>query len=369
MTSAELVAPFQLATVAHVASTLRHVLEVDAVTAAGVVLPLEVERVEKLSWDERTAPRVQAALECKVPDEEVLAQLDPRLGPRLRIRLGYVLPGGAEDVQLVADLGIRTRATRRPANVVELTAMSDEALVVDASPAIGLAVSGSSAPLAIRSLIYSAFHPDPPVTISHPDTTATSLVDVSDRWAAMDDLADTIDGDVYDDGLRSWHITRRPAVASRAAAILKVGPGGTLTESTATVTRDEWANKVQLRYRWRTAAGVEQQIVGTAQALTGPYAVGTAPLRIVQLERETPTTQAQANKAAAAVLARMLSRSRSYTLSAVAAYWLRPGHTVTVQLPTGAQARHLVSAVDFRPHAGTMTVDTRLPDTATTIGE
>jgi hypothetical protein len=174
---------------------------------------------------------------------------------------------------------------------------------------------------------------------------------------------------VYDNGLRQWRIEPRPAVASRAVASLKVGANGTITRSASTVTRDDWANTVRLRYRWRTAAGADQLVTGYAAVTSGPYAPATAGTRVYIEERETPSTTAAANRAAKAILARMLARSRSYQLTAHAAYWLRAGHTITVQLPTGGQERHLVSSVVFRPLAGLMDLTTRLPDTASVIGE
>ena len=49
------------------------------------------------------------------------------------------------------------------------------------------------------------------------------------------------------------------------------------------------------------------------------------------------------------------------TITAHAAYWLRPGMTVTVQLPVGDQQRLLVRQVTFNPVNGTMSVSLYQP--------
>lgn len=345
----------------------RQVFRATAVSGA-TRIDLDVETY-RLGWDERRAPRVGASLICKVPDDQATIDLlDPRTGCRVEITAGYVLPGGVENAFKIADLGLRRRQVGRPDNRMTLTLASDEALAIDGSPAYGFNISGGSTPLAMQALLNSAMTPDPAVVITHPDNAATTVNDVQDRWATVDDLADVIGADVYDNGLRTFYITPRPTVASLSAATLKVGTGGTITGSDAVLDRDDWANYVSLRYRWRNAAGVDQQVIGTATVASGPFAPATTGLKIYTEDRNVPASVGSANAAAKAVLARFLSRSRSYTLSAVSYWWLRPGMTVTVQLPTGNQERHLVASVEFTDD-GSMTVTTRLPDNASVIGE
>ena len=128
-------------------------------------------------------------------------------------------------------------------------------------------------------------------------------------------------------------LTRRAAVASVSRAQLAVGPGGTLTHSQSDLARAEWGNAVLLRSSWRDGTGTDRIVIASAWATSGDFAVATAGARWQLIERTSPTTQAAANAAAKHILTRTLSRGRGYTLTAVAAYWLRPGHTVTVQLP------------------------------------
>lgn len=343
-----------------------------AILADATRVNLDVE-AGTVGWDETRAPRVGTNLTCKIPDDiDVLTAIDPRLGVRLELTAGYVRPGGSKESAVIANLGLRKRNVRRNENESSmiLEASSDEALVIDNSEVYGGTVSGSSVPLAMQALVNQALNPDPTsFTITHTDKTATSEVDIADRWQTIDDLADQIEADIYDDGLRNWYITPRPVKASTSVAALKVGENGTILDSDSMLERDNWANQVKLRYKWTDASNVDHTVIGTATA-TGTFAPSaTIPTRLFTQDRESPTTTTKANQSAAALLKRYLARGRSYALTSVAMWWVRPGDTVTVQLPTGDQERHLVASVSFNPRDFTMNVVTRLPDGISVIGE
>lgn len=357
-----------------VAAAHGQVFTVTAVKADGSTIALDVEG-GRVAWDESSAPRVRASLTCRVPDLGTLVDLDPRSQVRLQLVAGYVRPGGITESAQIADLGLRSRRvvrdkSRTNGNRMELQATSDESLALDNSPVFGGSTgSVASVPLAIQALLNQALTPDPTLTITHSDATATSEVDITDRWATIDDLADRIDADVYDDGTRQWWITPRPTIAGTAVAALAVGAAGTIVTSSSTLGRDDWANQVKLRYRWTDASNVAHTVIGTATA-TGPFdPTVSGDYKVWTQDRETPSTSTKANQAAAALLKRFLSRARGYTLSAVAMWWLRPGDTVTVQLPTGGAETHLVVSVAFDPAAYAMTVTTRLPDGVSINGE
>ena len=359
--------PYSPDTAALLTRSLTQVVRAWLLPPAGDPIPLELERCQ-FGWDETRAPRVTASLTARVPtDQAVLNLFDPRIGARISIHAGYVRPGtGTEDVQPVADLGLRTRAVTRPDNRMELDAAGDEALVIDNSPVPGGSTSMPSHTAAIAALIVAAIGGTQTFTAAGAAVTVESI---NDRWSTLEDLADRIDYDVYDDGLRVWHCVPRPVLAGVPAHALVVGQNGTLLTSSASLDRAAWFNAVTLRYVWRTVSGVEQSVTATRAVTAGAYAVtGPAGKRVYTEDRAVATTQAAANAAADAILKRFLSRSRAYELRAIAAYWLRPGHTVTVQLPLGDPESHLVAAVSFDPIAGTMDVRTRLPDNASTIG-
>ena len=189
----------------------------------------------------------------------------------------------------------------------------------------------------------------------------------TDRWDTVQDLADQIEAQVYDDGLRTWHIDPAPALAS-SGYVLAVGPGGTVTGSDAGLDREDWANWVVLRYKWTSTAGAQLGAVGSQRITSGPYAATAGNVKIAYIERNTPSTNGLANQAAASLVKRMVTRGRSLAVTAPSPYWLRPGDTTQVALPTGDPELALASSVTFDLRTGLMDVTTRNPDNTGSIG-
>lgn len=354
----------------HLAEDLQHAVEVVATHPDYPDLPMPLQAFS-IGWDETRAPRVTCTMTVPVPAQDELDMLDPRIGTRLRISLGYILPSGDKVMEEVADLGLRDRSASRPGNVITIVGASDEALVIDGSGVYKPKVSARTAPDAIKKLVESATGYEPSFFISHDDTTPATLTDYSDVWSTIDDQADRMDADVYDDGTRTWNVTERPEVSAVPDVSVKVGRGGTIVSTEANVSRDtDWANEAIVVYRWKDVGDIEREIMGRAYTTTGPYRrYGPAGRRTFLDERTVPATKEEANRTAVSLLKRRLSQGRSLTLNAIASYWVRAGHTIEVELPTGPVERHLVSSVEFNPFSGLMSVKTRVPVGATFADE
>ena len=349
--------------------SLTHLATVTLNTAAGDTFDLDLID-GRVTFDERSAPRVQGTLTCRVPtDPALILRVDPRARARVTVSAGYRRPDGSQDVHQLADLGLRNRPVRRPDDRMTLTVHSDESLVIDGATSTGGTLSETNTLNAIATVIRL---PLPGAVVDYTGLSNAgpavnqSMMDV-DKWDVIADLADRIGAKVYDRGDRTWRVTD---VATIGASALTVAPGagGTLIESEADLSRDDWANWVVLRYVWTDASNVRQRVVGSRRITTGPYAAVAPNIKFYEEDRDTPTTQAQADAAAASLVARMVTRGRSLTISTIAAYWLRPGDTISVQLPTGDPETHLVASVAFDLATGRMTVTTRLPDNTATIG-
>lgn len=372
-------APFDPSVALLVTDAHEQVVSASAVLldGAGDVLPLDLLPGSVLERDETRSPRVTAQLTCAVPDQATIDQLDPRAGVRVRIDAGYRLSSGAFDIHQVADLGLIRRTVRRPDNVLTLDLSSDEARIVESGGWFPLVnarptlTTYQSGPWWIQWQLQGVV-PGLRVVNADPSTDPVELPDTfPDRWDMIADVADQLDADVYDPGDRTFYITPRTYATAVPSARLSVGALGTITRSAASLDRQDWANWVGINYLWTGADGTPHQQIGSAMVTSGPLRVdGPAGWRTYLLTRhDHPTTAAQANRSAATLLRRLLSRSRSLDLDAVAMWWLSPGATVTVQLPTGGQERHIVSSVRFDLARHTMAVTTRLPDTANVIGE
>lgn len=334
----------------------------------GGVLELSPASIQ-LDWDESRAPRVQLRADIAQPTPEQDRALDPRTNVRLHVAVGYMHKGQLLQRVLVADLGLRRRSVLEPSNVLRLEASSDEALVIDAAPSsISSGLAANSPRGHIQVLVTQCIPAaEYNVTAAATATFAFPNGTIGDKWQAIEDLADGIgDVDVYDDGLRLWHVVPRPTLAAEPDLELADGVGGTVVSRANTLGREEWYNRVILVYRWKDAAGVEQVIQGVRSITTGPAAAVAGNLKAYTEDRTVPTTQARADLAAGSLVKRMGSRGRTLVVRAVAVPWLRPGMTVRLTLSTG-QARHLVSSVVF-DGSGWMEFTTRYPDSSETIG-
>lgn len=330
-------------------------------------LTIDPDTRPELTLSETNAPAVTVSLSVPLTDElaaAIAAQaLDPRTGARLELEAGYQTPDADDGAETVwsFDLGLRRATPRWAGRRLELVADGDESLMDDASAALGETVTAATTTAAMVALIGTALRPPPRVLVTAPAGPAVTLEPITDRLEALKDLADRIGARVYDRGDRTWTIEPVAELDTPALA-LTCGAGGTTLEAEPGVNRDEWHNYVMVSYRWRDTAGVEQLVRATAMATSGPYSsTGPAGRRILPLERDTPTTQTNANAVAAALLRRELSRGESWTLRAIAAWWLRPGDTFTAVLPDGTTRELIVATVTFHADDATMTVAGRLP--------
>lgn len=358
--------PWAADTPALLTATMGHIMAARLIVGAETIV-LDVQDW-RLGWDETRAPRVICTIDARVPtDPALLARIDPRTGARLEVDLGYTRPGGVQDVHTVANLGLRGRPVARPDDVMRLVGHSDEALVIDNADCDGAAFSAATTSAAIVAALALAV---PGAGITPVVTTSTGPAvtqgPYEDRWDLVQDLADRLGGKLFDDGLRVWHLDPAPVLAAPDLD-LAVGTSGTIVESNADLSRDDFYNQVLLFYRWRDTSDVEHTIKSVRRIQTGIYAASGGNTKTLRVEREIATTQTEANAAAAALVARTVTRGRALTVTAISAYWLRPGATVNVTLPTGPTEQHLVVSVEFTSN-GLMTVVTRLPDNTGTIG-
>lgn len=349
--------------------------------AATVVLPsgeriaLDLEDGSTIEWDETRAPRVEANLVCRIPTARgTLQRIDPRTGARVEVQAGYSRPGGVQDLQTIADLVLRDSPRSRPDDTMVLTARSDESLVIDMGPVNSQVISGASTTATIVAVLQQCFAGLAP-TITGPTGPAVASERFDDRWDFVADLADRIGSRVYDDGLRNWFIGPVPVVSATVAHTLATGATGTVTDYTESLSRDggsapsqEWGNAVFLVHEWVDSTNVPRRIAAYRRVQTGPYASVAGNIKIVTVRRQSSISQANANAAADALVARAVTRGRYYNVTGIAALWVRPGNTLRLALPASDPEDHLVVRVKFDLARGLMDATTRLPDNAGTIG-
>lgn len=357
-----------------ISSNLRHEATVTAVTRAGERIGLDVEDGGlTVTLDESWSPYAQASLTAAIPSSQAtLDKLDPKLLVRLEIDAGYTYPDNQTELRPLARLAFRRRTVSRPANTLTVAAASGEARTQDHRLMWNTGVSRAGVNEAATWLIRRDLDvTGDPFTFGSdfpPGTAAAALADFEvllgdPCWKGLDDLATRTDKRIYCDELGTWRITARPGVSGAGPVehTLTVGEAGTVLEAETELDREEWYNAVILRYRWVGPDKIERVVYGRAEVVDGAYSSYTVGRRAYFEEYESPISQGGADAAAATKLRNLVTRGRSLKLSAIAAYWLRPGMTVSVTLPTGAPELQIVRRVDFQPLTGRMSLETRQP--------
>lgn len=349
----------------------RHVITATAYPDGADPVELDVED-GSVEFDDSRAPRIQATLTCKIPaDKTVLDTLDARKTFRVKIYAGYKYDSVTEDVQLLADLHVRSREVRRPSNRMVLTLHSDESLTSDYRR-----LAWDSQPPQSNLLAAVEYHvligtigSDLPEVVSDYDASfgASAVAGMvqepgQDSWSLIREAASRAGVSVYCEPDRTWRISKPQELSPDTALNLTTGGGGIIIDSNSVYSRDNFRNAVCIKYRWKDTSNVEHVVWGHAFVETGPFSLIEIGYNSYFEERNVPATQAQADKAASSVLRALSRRGRSFVIEAVSAYWLRPGQTVTATLPEGEQERLLVSAVHFNFPSGSMSVRLRQPE-------
>ena len=346
--------------------SIRHKYSAIAHPRYGDAFELDVEDCN-ITFDSSWSPYIQGDLTLKlIEDQSKLDALDPRNGCRVSIYMGYVYDGFVDDVNLVADLHLRSRTVERPRNQITLRLESDEALAQDYKR-----MSWDTQPPVTGINEFVKYHAD----IAQRPITATVVSDFPAGYGASSltgmvqepgqdslrmiaDAADRLGLWIYVDGDRTWRIKARPQYVGTTALKLTTGASSTIFDVASVLTRGDvegtgFHNAVSVKYSWTDSGNVARVIYGNAVVNSGTYNVASG-YKTYSEERNYPITQAQATDVAVSKLRALVGRGSQMTMTAHAAYWLRPGMTVTVQLPLGDQQRLLVRQVSFRPSTGTM---------------
>lgn len=372
----------------------QHVYTVRCFTSAGTEITGLYVTTCTVRMDEYWSPYLQATVTIVLPDAATLALLDPRLRVTVQISAGYVLPGGLADTHLIGAGYLARRTLDLPENQVTLEVAGAEYLVdgwldldgnrwiidlnvpmwndtTEARDAVtrALIVSGAITGTATGSS-------DPRWDYAGALTTTKWANPIEDAWvpgrgdSAMDiarDIAGRISGWFRCDELGIWRLTPRPVTTQDADVVhfLRVGADGTLISSGGTLSREGWANAVMVTYSWGSSAAETAE--GYAEVTTGIYAVGTVGTVVHAIELGWKANDTHAYNRAQASLKQRIGLGFAYTVDAVAAYWVRPGDLVTLDLGVEAQQLAFVSSVAFDLDTGRMSLTTRQPVPANTF--
>jgi hypothetical protein len=364
-------APYSAQAAAAYGQSIEHAMRAQLTSASGVVLVDELDVTScTVTLDEGWSPLAQVQLVIAAPKSaDYLDQLDGRKGVRLLVDAGYVYPGGSTELHRLADVRLRERVVTRPVDDGQLVGVGDELRLQEDTylTAQGSIAATTTVPTAITQLVTSLV-PGATVVVdtlyAEPigyELTRPAGVDV---WRLVEQLANAANLWVYVDELRRWRIADRATLVAKSSLIATTGyADSTLTRTEAGLSAsDDWANAVLVTFDDGTTA--------YAQVVSGPLAVSEVPRKVLRVDGGKVPAGGPRQAIADSLCERAVSRGNSLTIEAPAAYWIRPGQTISVQLPTGPPRRELVARVAYALHNGRMTITTRQPDGSTiTTGE
>lgn len=345
-------APFDPRALTDLPTTLGSTCQVTALTAEGV--PIETLDVSSLvlTLDEGWSPLAQAEMTLTSADP---ARLDPRTGVRCAIDLGYRYAGGTLDQHRVADLRMHEWGSMEPAGTISAAALGDEMRLQEWVPLgdprtfpVGSSVVAIITTLLATSIgVVALVSTHRTIGLAEPLTVGPG----TRLWAVIESLASQADVWVYADPLGTWHVADRPTTLGPSAVAVTTGPTGITTAVESGMTRTEWGNTVELQYPSGQSA--------YASEATGTMGTDTVGVCAVTVKTDAPwpgTSAAQIS--ASSILRRTLTRGAPSQFTALAAWWVRPGDTIT--RPDGTRA--LVARVRFTYPDSLMTITTREAD-------
>ena len=296
---------------------------------------------------------------------ELLALADPRQPTMIEILAGYIYPGGAgEDVQVLATGHIRKGENSSPGDAHTMECTSAELRTQD-NRWMGTRQTKSFTGVveAVAWMLDYACPSPQTITTQLPDkyrpdlVSAVALEPGKPLWEQLYAIALAAGLWIYVGTPGAWRLEKRPTAAGEAAALLREGPDSLVKKITHSQDIDPYYTAAVLRYAWKDSGGVDREIFGK-WAPPGDSRGSGAGHKVFYAEREVQTDQYSADEAARLTVAQLSTRGDSYTIEAVAAYWIRPGHTVAIG-PDGI--RHIVKTVTFNLGEGSMTLATREP--------
>lgn len=342
-----------------------------------------------ITYDWTWSPYVQGQLTIVMPDDATLARLDPRKIVRVEVAAGYVLPNGITDSHTMTDACFLShRALNQPGDTVSLQFQGLEYLfdrsvsyAVDWAPqapdysAGGSWTSTTTATYAVDATLTfleaRVFPLDTQLVSDSAADTATGWVDATDPWTARPgennldaarDIATRNDLWFRADEFGVWRLTR-PTLVAETQHVVRDGADGTVVSADDQLSREGWANVVAVQYTWSktTTSGGKDTItaytvLGYAQTVSGPFATDTVGFCPVYLRRDVPIAYDQAQRTAATLLGRYLSRGTQVSVDAVAAYWLRPLDGIGIQFPGRPQTGFNVAAITYDLDEGRMSI-------------
>lgn len=368
-------APYRPEADAVIRETGVHVFTVEIRDHAGAVLNGLAVISCDVEFDEYRSPYWQADVQIVLPDQALLAKLDPRLRVTCTVKAGYRYPDGVTDLQTIGIGHLAERTANAPDDTVDLKFGGKEFLydtwsaLSDAEWGAGIADTlwdnqtiarvAVGRCLEVCGAVSSPSSLDPTWDYAGAmETQKWAPAPPDEPWApgrgdaalrAAEDIAGRIGGWFRADELGTWRLTPRPQAYGPIQHYLRGGVDGTVIAIAAELSRVKWANAVAVHYAWTPISPTDKQEAnGYAKVTTGPYQESQVGRVTRSIELPWRASDANAADRARNALTSVFGSGFAYQVEAVAAYWLRPTDTIALDLGGYAPQPQLALATNVR---------------------
>lgn len=326
-----------------------------SVNGSSFVLPVPLQSGGTVSVDGKSAAR--RSLSCEVQTVITDPAVDP-INAEVRAEYGIVDPASGATFWTPVGTFVVTDAVEAGPGLVSLKATDRWQRVVEARFERPRTTSGNTV-AAITALLQEAdgritVEADPALVGTH----RASLWD-RDRDKAILELAKSIGAVVYFDAMGVAQIRRQPSASDPVYWQISAGQGGAKSASRRGASRSRTYNAVVVIGE---PGGNAPPVYGVARD-TDPASRtrygGPMGKRPRYYRTSLITTEAQANAAAAGLLARYLGVARTLEVDAAPHPGLEAGDVVLAEVARGTWERHISEAFTLPLGLGTITLATR----------
>jgi hypothetical protein len=284
-------------------------------------------------------------------------------GSEVVIRTGLVYPDNEEELIVVATLRVDDAETSETEAKTTLTCVDRSQTVADDHLIDPVAFSAvSTIESGIVSLVTDVLPSVGVTTPGHAETFGeATVVEQEDRWQKVTEWAATLGCVAFFDAGGDFVLADVPDFSDAAAWTVDAGDDGVLVTYVGSVTRRGVFNGVLASGQPVNSTKPPVRFLAVDDDPDSPtYWDGPYGHVLAYLTGETITTNAQAQRAAEALLAQLLGVVKQVDLSAIPNPALEPGDALAVILADGTIERHLIGSLSF-PLAtkGAFTLKTR----------
>jgi hypothetical protein len=272
---------------------------------------------------------------------------------RCRVELGWIFPGGRDRTVSVASCWVTELDVNRPANTIDLVALSREHRLIEDPFLRGMSFGEGRTVRNAISDVMAGTIPNSVQIVERPGVDLSQNVGRTvkfspgqSRWEAVEQLLMIANAVGYFDDEDRFVVMPPFSVANSPDVVMRTGARGNVASSRVHYQREGFGNQVRIIYTVEKKG--ERNVIGTWENTDPDVGANGRMGRIGLLdERKGKVTQRVADDAAARFGRRRNAVPRDVTVTAIPDPRIQLGDTVEVHYVSGGSTRFVVRRIDF----------------------